>query len=89
MNARERRVVDIKMKWAYMKGYERGFNDAVPMQNFVRDLMELMDPRVNKAVDAWAKKMEKENRERAAEARKRLAAETGRARKLATGRTTG
>jgi hypothetical protein len=56
MNAKERKMVDIEMRYAYMLGYNRGFGDAIPMEKFVRDLMEMMDPVKMKKIENWAKK---------------------------------
>jgi hypothetical protein len=56
MNTKERKRKDIEMKYAYMLGYNRGFKDAIPMEKFVSDLMELMNPQLMKQVERWAEK---------------------------------
>jgi hypothetical protein len=56
MNTKEKKLVEIKMRYAFMLGYQRGYHDALPMDKFVGTLMELMDPRTMKNVEKWAKK---------------------------------
>jgi hypothetical protein len=75
MNTKERKRKDIEMRYAYMLGYHQGFKDAIPMEKFVSDLMEMMDPVKMKKIEKWAEKqMEAEQAQRAKTALERLKA---------------